>query len=190
MTEKGSEERFSEPEHDLLNDAADALDLKGFGGYADALRKLAGAEAQQTPHAAGGELRQALENAVGWAESRKVPVKSVVDSWRKALAAQTSPAAGEGLREDYVEDLSLVVEIGARFGARQPYDGAWQEQMNIINEIVTNRRKLRRAEHPQPAPEPTHLFECECLSCKTGLSRKETQSRVQQGPAPEGKPQT
>lgn len=28
----------------------------------------------------------ALENAIGWAESGKVPVKAVVDSWREALA--------------------------------------------------------------------------------------------------------
>lgn len=71
----------------------------------------------------------------------------------RTQAAQPQPAStgGDGaLREDwptqdYIDDLSLVTEIGSVFGHRQPSDGAWQEQLNLISEIVTKRRNARRA---------------------------------------------
>jgi len=112
-------------------------------------------EAQQTPHAAGGELRKAAERLLeeihthhtlyGW-DRFSSDIERVA---RAALAAQTSPAAGEG-RDGFEECAVMLEGIGKRLEESTPPDFAGAMNMR---ELAKACRWRRAAEHPQPAPE-------------------------------------
>src|SRR5262249_357461 len=63
----------------------------------------------------------------------------------EAAAPPQPTALREARLSAYQQDLLLITEIGAVFGSRQPHEGAWDEQMQLINEIVTKRRHKREA---------------------------------------------
>ncbi len=147
-------------------------------------------EAQQTPHAAGGEeftveqLSKHLQLAADWHASQSAEAEAVgyvkLADWhdaqekrileaKAALAAQTSPAAGDGRR--IVEfDLKAAQRLLDFFGGDDTLvsvdyakDGrlmAWASEYPEEGSIPLSDE----AEHPQPATEgePKVKAECSC----------------------------
>ena len=122
--------------------------------------------AQQTPHAAGGELRDEFveELEVTWKEYALCPDEQLTPEAQKlkrdlietvvrcnaALAAQTSPTAGEGrsIADVYYECAEFVAGHPAR-------NKNVDEHTSMCFAAIAGelRKRGAAAEHPQPAPE-------------------------------------